>query len=266
MRRKLGINTDCFAGINEITVLEMAKSHGFEAITTSLTNVNDVCALKNRADTLGVEFGYLHAPFRGINTMWETGDSYRNIYSGMLEAITSASECGVKAVVTHVSSGWSAPCVNDLGLSRFDDLVEFATKKGVVLAFENLRKVGNLATLMDRYEKSDNVRFCFDCGHEHCYTKTVSWIDIFTDKLIATHIHDNLGRDLHDKVSDNDSHWLPFDGNYNYHKMMRRLDKYGYSGPLLLEVFNTTRGDYSIMSGDEFLKTCYDRINRISRL
>ena len=98
------------------------------------------------------------------------------------------------------------------------------------------------------------------------HTKTVSWIDIFTNKIIATHIHDNLSRELYDKTCDPDYHFLPFDGTFNYHEMMRKLDKYGYAGPLLLEVFRTRREDYKAMSGEEFISTAYDRIKRISSL
>jgi len=267
MKRKLGINTDCLGGLlDEIGTLQLAHEIGFEAITTGTIELDGVCALKEKANSLGVEFSFLHAPFNGINNLWLEGEGYHAIYDGIVKAIDSAAACGVSAVVIHVSSGWKAPFVNDLGLSRYDALADYASHKGVTLAFENLRMVGNLACLMDRYEHRDNVRFCYDCGHEHCYTKTVSWIDIFTDKIVATHIHDNLSRPFGDKSTDRDSHWLPFDGNFDYHTMMTKLDKYGYSGPLLLEVFRSARADYKKLSAEEFLTTAYDRIKRISEL
>lgn len=267
MERKLGINTDCLRGeTDELAVLEMAHAIGFTAITSGSTKLPAVAALKNKADALGVDFPFLHAPYKGINAMWLSGDEYLALYNGMTEAIDSAAACGVSAVVTHVSSGWQAPPVCDLGLSRFDALVDYAEGKGVTLAFENLRMVGNLACLVDRYASRDTVRFCFDCGHEHCYTKTVCWPDIFTDKMVATHIHDNIGRDFYDKVSDRDFHWLPFDGTYNYHAMMRKLDAYGYAGPLVLEVFRGARADYKQLSDEAFLATAFDRIARISKL
>ena len=267
MERKLGINTDCLRGeTDEITVLTMAHAIGFTAITSGKTTCKEVAELKNKADALGVDFPFLHAPFHGINAMWLPGDDYLPLFRGMTEAIDSAAACGVSAVVTHVSSGWQAPPVCDLGLARYDALVDYAEKKGVILAFENLRMVGNLACLIDRYAARDSVRFCFDCGHEHAYTKTVSWPDIFTDKMVATHIHDNPGRDFHDKVNDFDLHWLPFDGTYNYHAMMQRLNAYGYAGPLVLEVSRGVREDYKQMSDEAFLTTAFDRIKRISLL
>lgn len=267
MKRKLGINTDCIRGLlDEVSTLKAAHDIGFETFTTSQISIGEVSKLKDKAEELGMDFPFLHSPFGGINYMWMEGDSYRTVYDGIIESIDTASACKVPAVVLHVSSGWQAPPVNDLGISRYDALVEYAANKGVILAFENLRILGNLACLIDRYEHEDNVRFCYDCGHEHCYTKTISWIDIFTNKLIATHIHDNYGRPFDDKVNDHDTHLLPFDGTFNYHEMMRKLDRYGYDGPLVLEVFRGSREDYKTLTAEEFLTTCFDRIKRISVL
>ena len=267
MKRKLGINTDCIRGLHdEVATLELAHKIGFEVLTTSQIKIGEVSALKKKADELGMEFPFLHSPFGGINNMWLEGDAYRTVYDGIIESIDSAAACDVSSVVLHVSSGWQAPAVNDLGLSRYDALVEYASNKGVTLAFENLRMLGNLACLIDRYEHEENVRFCYDCGHEHCYTKTINWIDIFTKKIVATHIHDNHGRPFDDKITDRDAHLLPFDGTFDYHQMMSKLDRYGYAGPLVLEVFHSSREDYKMLTAEEFLMTSYDRLKRISEL
>ena len=267
MKRKLGVNIDCIGdGFDEVRTLELAHQTGFEVFTGSKRPVEMMARIKEKAVELGMEFPFLHSPYSGINNLWLEGDDYRTIFEGIIESVDIAATFEIGAVVTHVSSGWQAPPVNDLGLSRFDALVEYANKKNITLAFENLRMVGNLAYLIDRYEHCDNVRFCFDCGHEHCYTKTVPWIDIFTNKIIATHIHDNMSRPFGDKSTDPDSHWLPFDGTYNYHEMMRKLDKYGYAGPLVLEIYRKARADYKELSPEEFIATSYDRIKRISTL
>lgn len=267
MKRKLGINIDCIGGgFDEILTLEIAHRTGFEVFTTGKKPIETMTKIKEKAVAFGMDFPFLHSPYSGINNMWLEGDEYLTIFKGITESVDVAAACDVSAVVTHVSSGWQAPPVNDLGLSRFDALVDYAAEKGVTLAFENLRMTGNLAYLADRYEHRDNVRFCYDCGHEHCYTKTVPWIDIFTDKIIATHIHDNLSRPFGDKTTDPDLHWLPFDGTFDYHEMMRKLDKYGYAGPLLLEVFRNARADYKELTPEEFIATSYDRIKRISTL
>ena len=265
MNRKLGIMANCLRGISAVDALEKIKAAGFETFFTGNYKDADVAAIKKRADELGLEYEFIHAPFRNINQMWMPGMGYLEVFDYMKESIDSAAKYGIKYVITHVSSGWNAPQVNDLGLSRYDELVIYAREKGVTLAFENLRLLGNLACLVDRYEKLDHVRFCFDCGHEHCYTKTVSMMDVFTTRVCCTHIHDNMGRPLEDKTNDFDVHLLPFDGTYDYEKMMRKLDEYGYAGSLMLEV-SQNRADYAKMSPEEFLATCYERIKKISEL
>lgn len=39
----------------------------------------------------------------------------------------------------------------------------------------------------------DNVGFCLDAGHEMCYNHSADMLSLYGDRLIATHINDNLG-------------------------------------------------------------------------
>ena len=188
---------------------------------------------------------------------------YLGIFNGIKTSIDYAASAGVPAIIVHISSGWKAPEVNDLGLSRYDALVEHAIKKGVTIAFENLRKVGNLAYLTDRYASLDNVRYCYDCGHRYCFTPNIEWMDIFREKMIVTHIHDNFG--LPADMSDADYHLLPFDGTFDYAGMMRKLDEYKYEGALTLEVGNAKEA-YRNMSAEEFIKEAYSRIKKVSEM
>lgn len=265
MKRKLGINIHHFNGTGLLDALDLIRSVGFETFFTGPVSNEQAAAVKEKADRLGLEYEFIHAPFAGINDMWHSGMGYLTIYNGIKESIDVAANNGIRSVITHVSSGWNAPAINDIGLARFDELVLYAKEKGVILAFENLRVLGNLAYLVDRYAHVDNVRFCFDCGHEHCYTKTVSWLDIFVDKVICTHIHDNHSRTMEDKVSDGDEHLLPFDGTYDYAQMIRKMDQYNYTGSLMLEV-NNFLPKYKHMSAEEFAATAYERIKKISEL
>ena len=180
----------------------------------------------------------------------------------MKSSIDSAAAAGVPIVVVHVSSGWFPPQICDLGFARFDGIVEYAISKGVKVAFENLRKFGNHAAIMERYEKISEVGFCYDCGHEHCYTETVDFLSIYGKRTFCTHIHDNPGRDKEDVLKDTDYHLLPFDGNIDYADMMTRIEKTGYTGSLTLEV--TKENIYKEMSDDDFLGTAYERILKIS--
>lgn len=261
MKRKFGIMSECLEGVSTKDTLPLIKAAGFECYFTGAYKAEEVAEFKALGDELGLSCEFIHAPFRNINTMWLPGMDYLEIYRGMEESIETAAEFGIPTVIIHLSSGWNAPQVNDLGLARYDALVLRALDLGVNIAFENLRMVGNLALFTDRYAKMPNVGYCYDVGHEHCYTETVRWMDIFRNRCIATHIHDNHG--LPAPLADGDEHLLPFDGNVDYAAMMRDLDKYGYEHPLILEVGNARHAE---MPHAEFLKDCYARLEKISKM
>ena len=193
MRKIFGINSDCIDGQNELLTLELIKKAGFTRTFTSECNNEIIKAYKAKADELNITVEFLHAPFRGINAIWEEGDGYLNLYNGMIEAIDTASANNIPAVIIHTSSGWTPPEINQLGLQRYDDLLSYATQKGVILTFENLRSFKHVSCFVERYKENDNVRFCFDFGHNHCYTPNDDFISLFGNKTICTHIHDNHG-------------------------------------------------------------------------
>ncbi len=265
LQRNLGINVDCTQKLSELETLSLLKQTGFDCFFTEKIDLPTVSALKNKAEALGLDFEFIHAPYEGINNLWLTGEAYLSTYQKIQQTIDSASENGVKTIILHVSSTWNPPHVNDLGFSRYDALVEYAQKKNVRIAFENLRKVGNLACLMDRYERVENVGFCLDIGHEHCYTKTVPFMDLFGERLLCTHIHDNFGKP-NDPNANGDLHLLPFDGNIDYQKMIRKLDEYAYKGSLMLEVFDVQSPSYLAMPPESFIQTAFDRIKKISKM
>ena len=261
--RKLGIIANCIAGEAEKETLKRIKDRGFECFFSSEKEFGEkyVGELKNESEKLGLDYEFIHGPFVGINEMW-TSEEEPEIHRSFIKAIDSAGANGIKTLIAHVSSSFRPPDISDKGVARFDAWVERAEKRGVVIAFENLRKLGNLAYLMDRYEGNPFVKFCYDCGHEHCYTVSVPFIPIYGDRLICTHLHDNFGQDK-SAPDGGDKHLLPFDGNVDYAAMMKSLDKVGYKGSLMLEVFS---GYYPTMTPDDFLTTAYERVKKISRL
>jgi len=265
MKRKLGINATCLLEISAVDALEKIKAAGFETFFTGHYKMDDVTALAKRAKEVGIDYEFIHAPFRNINQMWMSGLGYLEVVDYMKESIDAAAQNGIPYVITHIQSTWTPPHVNDLGFERYDELVIYARERGVTLAFENLRVLEHIACALDRYEGIDNVKFCFDNGHEHCFTKTIPFMDVFTNRVCCTHIHDNHGRIFGDKVTETDEHLLPFDGTYDFERMMRKLDEYGYEGSLMLEV-SQGKTPYKNMTHEEFLTTAYERIKKISEM
>ncbi len=269
MNRKLGINIDCTGypkipnGGDVLEYMKKIKAAGFDSIfATGFTMMGKVADV---ADSIGLGFEFLHAHFDNINTMWQEGDAYRNIYNKMQYAINAADSAGVPTVVMHLSSSWNPPEVSEVGLARFDSLVNLAKNKNINIAFENIRVTDNVKLIGERYADYKNVGFCYDMGHEHCYTIGVDWTEIFKDRIICTHIHDNMGiKEI--GQPDTDMHLLPFDGNIDFADAMKRLNKYNPTCPLMLEILADRTPRYAEMPDEKFLALAYERAKKLAEM
>ena len=191
--------------------------------------------------------------------MWSDGDDGNETEKRLVSAIDECKEYSVPICVLHLSSGEKAPCVNETGKARLDRIVERAVKNGVTLAFENQRKLANIAFVFELYEDVPNVRFCWDVGPEGCFTPGREYMPIFGNKLCYTHIHDNLCE------YNGDLHRIPFDGKTDYERVARHIANSGYGGTLTLEVLPND-DIYKNVSAYDFYERAYGAIFRISKL
>lgn len=210
------------------------SSIGFDTTFTMFNpekGASEISAYAKLADRCGIAIDSLHAPFHRINDMWSedvmTGDSCLRELCDCIEACASF---GIPTAVVHLSSGENAPYINDIGHSRFDRLIECAVKNGVVVAFENQRKIANLAFVLELYRDVPQVGFCWDVGHEACFARGIEFMPLFGDRLVYTHIHDNFA------VHNEDSHLIPFDGALDFEKAARHIKRSPYNGSLTLEL------------------------------
>ena len=266
MERKLGIVCECIGGQNPVDNLVLMKDVGFECFFSDNHKLDMVSALKNQAEKLGLDYQFIHSPYAPVNEMWTDGEGYLQTVNAVKESLDSAKECAVSGVIVHVSSGWAPPKMCELGFKRFDLLVEHAVKNNVLLAFENLRRPEYLSALLDRYKTVKEVVFCYDCGHEHCFSPNVPVMDLFGHRIKYTHFHDNFGM-CYDKNCD--LHLLPFDGDNDFNKVIDKLDEFNYSGSIMLETFDRTHGHggyESSLKNIDFLKEAYKRATKLNEL
>ena len=129
----------------------------------------------------------------------------------------------IPTMVVHLSAG-KAPRISDIGYERFSRLMEYADKSGVTIAYENQRMLANIAFALEEFPKA---KFCWDTGHEACFTNGRRYMPLFGDRLAALHIHDN------DKLGDR--HQIPFSMNIDFDAVTKALKEIGYNGYLTLE-------------------------------
>ncbi len=264
--RKLGCVASDLLGNDISANMECIKNAGFDCTFFSWDESADVESYMKKADSIGLEVETFHAPFGQMNCMWEEGldgDAYTEL---LKRCIRTAGQYGVPYVIMHTTIGRIVPKTSPIGLMRYKKLIVEAEKHGVKLAFENLEYVRHLELILD-YFKSGNVGFCYDVGHEHCYTPGIRYMPLFGDRLFCTHIHDNLGlAPTKDVDYRDDLHKLPFDGNIDFEKICKSLGRSGYAGSLMLEVSN--RKPYSFydeLSPEQFYEKAYAAALRLRK-
>ncbi len=123
-----------------------------------------------------------------------------------------------------------------------------------------------------RHQGSSAVGFCWDTGHEMCYNRSRDMLALYGDRLLGTHINDNLG--IHDFSGTitylDDHHLLPFDGIGDFEDIGKRLSRHHFTDVLTFELKrNVTLGGvpvYGRMSDEEYLTEAYIRAHRVAAL
>ncbi len=245
--RKIGVNFVSKWGLEFPEFLKTIKALGFDCFFTGVPAVTSIPAMAQAAAECGLEWETLHAPFGHINDMWRVGESGDVMLRELLNSVDCCVLAGARILVVHLSSGNNAPPITDIGRERFCALVDYAESKGVTIAFENQRKLANLAWTAEEFAGREHVGFCWDCGHESCFTPGRQYMPIFGDRLVCTHLHDNHGG------YNQDEHLIPFDGSIDMQRVARQIKQSGYEGSLMLEILPRNSHNYDNMTYPEYL-------------
>jgi sugar phosphate isomerase/epimerase len=213
-------------------IMKLIKNAGFHSVMTYWGDEFDNTETKKEKQPEiirknGLELENTHLPFDGINNIWEDTLNGQEILEMYLSYIDKCKQYEIPTAIVHVSSGNNPPPYNQLGLDRFKKIVEKAEKNGITIALENLRKPEYLDFVYNNIE-SDKLMFCYDSGHENCYTPNIDYLRKYGNKLIALHLHDNDGTD--------DQHLSPFKGSIDWKHKMEHLRNLEYNKPLSLEI------------------------------
>lgn len=249
----IGISWNAYGGLETEYEFELLKSNGFTHFFPDSDNPQLEKIMKAAAEN-GIACDMFHAPFRKINNIWYDTQAGEEMAASLKNAVDTCEKFGVPVAVVHLSSGDNAPNINDTGINRFIDLVNYATEKGVKIAFENQRKLGNIAYA---FEKCPDAVFCWDVGHEACFANGLEFMPLFGKKLTVLHIHDNDG------VHNEDLHMLPFDASLDFDRIARHIAKSDFNGAVMLEVFRRISGRYENMSAPEYYKRAADAARRL---
>lgn len=205
----------------------------------------------------GITVDNFHAPFKGLNTIWEPGEPGEEMLAKLMAGVDACVKYGVKLMVGHVSNGRPMPPISPIGLDRYDRLMAYAQEKGVTIAFESHRFVENVAYFMERYQEAG---FCLDTSHEDAFTPGVRYLPMWGNRLVATHISDN------EYVCDYDMHMIPFDGHIDFSQTARELASCGREVTLMLELKPDNHEKYKDISIKDYYVSAAKSLRRLAEM
>jgi L-ribulose-5-phosphate 3-epimerase len=211
--------------------------------------------LPEMARAVGLEVENVHAPFDKTNRIWTESVNAEDIVKRYTQCIIDCAQHNIPTVVIHLTNGDAPPAPTLLGIDRIKYLVELAEQKGVNIALENLRKPEYLQFVFSNIQ-SNRLGFCYDSGHENCYSKGTDLLRTYGNKLMALHLHDNDGTD--------DQHRIPGEGTINWDSIIQKIKSTRYQGAISLEVTNEFSKQYSGITAQEFLMAANKRIIGLS--
>jgi len=257
----LGISTWFGYKYPFVELIKLIKKSGFHSVMTwwgdEFIQLNG--PKENHPDIIrnnGLKIENIHLTFNGVNAIWVDSQSGQDILDLYLSYIDDCKIYEIPTAVMHVLEGENPPPFGQLGLDRFKRIIDRAEKNNINVAVENLNKPEYLDYVLNGIN-SNRLRFCYDSGHEHCFTPDMEYLKKYSSKLIALHLHDNNGM--------RDQHLLPFCGTINWKHIMNSLREINYTGSLAFEIeaqSNTIEG----YTADDYLSEAMARAKKIMEL
>lgn len=224
--------------------------------------INDILSCNLEIETL-------HLPYKLIiddkcvdpqfvNVLWTHKPEAEKYMETLVTEINFANDYGIKNVVLHITGGKQPPPIDMIGADRVKCLIEYCEKYNMNLCLENLRCLDYIKYLYTNIN-SDHLKFCFDSGHANYMTKNINdfpW-ESFGDKLACVHLNDNDGTI--------DCHGIPFSGNIEWNKIIKKILKYNPNINLTLEV-RASKDQIKTVTEKDFLKLCYESLLEIEKL
>ena len=253
--------------------VKMIKSAGFDAVFAEWNGKGSLDEIAEEIKNQDLIFQSIHAPFTKSAHMWGEDEKKAEIaLNELLDCLDDCEKLGAPIMVVHAFIGFEDHNFIVIGIKRFEKVVNSAEEKGIKIAFENTEGEEYLDALMEAFKNNKNVGFCLDTGHEMCYNRHRDMLASYGDRLIATHLNDNLGisREDGEIFWTDDLHLLPFDGIADWDNIAARLDKWGYNGILTFELTVKSKPDrhendkYARMPLEEYFTEAYIRACRVA--
>jgi sugar phosphate isomerase/epimerase len=116
-----------------------------------------------------------------------------------------------------------------------EEICQIADPLNVRVAVEVIpNRLSDASALVDLLEHDLDAMtagICLDFGHAHLMGEVADAVETVAEHLIATHVHDNHGRD--------DEHLIPYLGTIDWNLALVTMQKIGFDGTYMMELAGT---------------------------
>jgi sugar phosphate isomerase/epimerase len=219
-KMKKAINLYLINGLDTQEKLNAIKRVGYDGVLLSMDNERETMSLNEQiayCKDIGLGISMIHCKYYEpwLNGLWldeGDGDLAENFYIKQIQQIKDFK--GANFVI-HTNGGYDVQNT-DIGMQRLKKLLNYCEKYGINLCIENLYSAGQVDYIFANLQ-SQNLKFCYDSGHENFLTPGFDLAAKHVDRLNVTHLHDN-----HGKI---DEHLVLGEGNIDLNKLAHNLSK-----------------------------------------
>ena len=235
---KIGIST-CGNKPTDLDGFIAMKSAGIDAAEICKAEYKDVDfkRLRSDADAAGIELFSIHShthPSFDISSL--DNESNRRALREYFWLTDKASEIGIDKIIIHPTNTPEPFDQNTRGekikhaMECLDKLAEYADKRGVIIAVENLPRTCLANTIEEHLHilsANSKLRACLDVNHS-LIDSTEDMIKRLGEKTVTVHISDR------DNI--NERHWMPGEGVLDWKRIIDAFDGIGYRGVWMYEI------------------------------
>lgn len=140
-----------------------------------------------KKNNIGLSSLHMQYKTEELPYFWQESKIGDKIEKTLKQDVKTAKKFGFSCVVVHLKGE-----PNKIGYDRLNRVLKLCEKLKLPLAIENIDDQNCFLRTFENV-KSDYMLFCYDSGHNHCFDPEFDYLTQFGDKLIALHLHDNLG-------------------------------------------------------------------------
>jgi|GEM_PF-3775615 len=158
--------------------------------------------LFENATKFGLKIEIAHLDKERNNWMLKDGNEGDEYVKLVQKYIKELAQRHIKVAIFHPSYDRTPPPPSELSLKRMREIVKCCEENNVTIAIENLDSNSAFEMYLDKI-KSKNLKVLFDIGHSNCFTHdTFELFEKHKNRIIATHLHNNWGKDWVDEHND----------------------------------------------------------------